>query len=340
MLIFAPQATRELGAAIARALGTELAPLEEREFEDGEHKVRPLSSVRGRDVYLVQSLHGGPDASPNDKLCRLLFLAGAVRDAGARRVTAVIPYLAYARKDRRTQQRDPITTRYVAQLIEAVAIERVVVVDVHNLAAFENAFRCPTVHLEARPLFVAHLLLLFEEREIAVVSPDTGGVKRAELLREALSEELASNVALAFLEKRRRGGALSGEDAVVGSIAGRAAVIVDDLVSTGGTLARATAACRARGAKSVHAVVTHGLFTGDAERTLTSAGLERLIVANTVPPFRLQPRTVEERLTVLDVAPLLGAAIRRLHREESLAELGRFGLPQDSASVSASATSR
>jgi ribose-phosphate pyrophosphokinase len=340
MLIFAPRATRELGAAIARALGAELAPLEEREFEDGEHKVRPLSSVRGRDVYLVQSLHGGPDASPNDKLCRLLFLAGAVRDAGARRVTAVIPYLAYARKDRRTQHRDPISTRYVAQLIEAVAIERVVVVDVHNLAAFENAFRCPTVHLEARPLFVAHLLPRLRDRKVVVVSPDAGGVKRAELLREVLAEELGSEVALAFLEKRRSGGVLSGEDAVVGSVDGRAAVIVDDLVSTGGTLVRAAAACRARGAATVHAVATHGLFTGDAERTLAAAGLERLVVTDTVPLFRLPPPIVEARLTVLGTAPLLAEAIRRLHHEEPVAGLARFGLPQDSPSVQASARSR
>ena len=291
-------------------------------------------------MYLVQSLHGGPAASPDDKLCRLLFLAGALRDAGAGRVTAVIPYLAYARKDRRTQLRDPITTRYVAQLIEAVGIERVVVVDVHNLAAFENAFRCPTINLEARPLFVAHLLPQLREREVVVVSPDAGGVKRAELLREALALELGADVALAFLEKRRSGGVLGGEDAVIGSVEGRAAVIVDDLVSTGGTLARAAAACRARGAAAVHAVVSHGLFTGAAERTLAGAGFERLAVTNTVPPFRLSPQTVATRLTVLDATPLLAEAIRRLHREEPLAGLARFGLPQDSPSVQASALSR
>jgi ribose-phosphate pyrophosphokinase len=209
----------------------------------------------------------------------------------------------------------------------------VVVVDVHNLAAFENAFRCPTVHLEARPLFIGHLLPRLRDREVVVVSPDAGGVKRAELLREALAAELESDVALAFLEKRRRGGVLSGEDAVVGGVDGRVAVIVDDLVSTGTTLARAAAACRARGAAVVHAVVTHGLFTGEAERTVTGAGFERLVVTNTVPPFRLRPQTVEARLTVLDVAPLLAEAIRRLHREKPLEGLGRFGLPQDSASA-------
>ena len=206
MLIFALDATRDLGAAIAGALAVELAPHEERAFEDGEHKARPLISVRGRDVYLVQSLHGGPNASPNDKLCRLLFFAGAIGEAGAARVTAVIPYLAYARKDRRTQIRDPITTRYVAQLIEAVGVYRVVTVDVHNLAAFENAFRRPTVHLEARPLFVSYLMPVLRDREVAVVSPDAGGTKRAELLRESLASALGTEIPLGFLEKRRSGG--------------------------------------------------------------------------------------------------------------------------------------
>ena len=218
MLIFALQATSELGAGIARALGAELAPHEEREFEDGEHKARPLLSVRGRDVYVVQSLYGGPDASPDDKLCRLLFFAGAVRDAGAGRLTAVIPYLAYARKDRRSQLRDPITTRYVAQLIEAVGVDRVVAIDVHNLAAFENAFRCPTIHLEARPLFVAHLMPLLREQALVVVSPDAGGAKRAELLRESLAGALASDVSLAFMEKRRSRGVVSGQDLLVGAV--------------------------------------------------------------------------------------------------------------------------
>jgi ribose-phosphate pyrophosphokinase len=333
MLIFALDATRDLGTAVAGALGLELAPHEERAFVDGEPKARALISVRGRDVYVVQSLHGGPEASPNDKLCRLLFFAGAVRDAGAGRVTAVIPYLAYARKDRRTQLRDPITTRYVAQLIEAVGVDRVVVVDVHNLAAFENAFRCPTIHLEARPLFLAHLLPLLRKQKVAIVSPDAGGAKRAELLRESFAAALAAEIQLAFLEKKRSGGVVSGEDAVVGSVKGRTAVIVDDLVSTGTTLTRAAAACRAQGAVVVYAAVTHGLFTGDADRVVREAGFERLIVTNTVPPFRLKPETAEAHLTVLDAAPLLAEAVRRLHQGEPLEALRQFGLTQPSSSL-------
>lgn len=328
MLIFALDPTADLAAGVARALGVDLAPHELRSFDDGEHKARALTSVRARDVYVVQSLHGDPEASPNDKLCRLLFFAGAVRDAGARRVTAVLPYLAYARKDRRTQSRDPITTRYVAQLIEAVGIERVVTVDVHNLAAFENAFRCPTVHLEARPLFVAHLLPLVRGRAVTVVSPDAGGIKRAELLRESLAAGLGAEVALAFLEKRRRDDVVSGEATVVGAVEGRIAVILDDLVSSGSTLARAAVACRARGAATVFAAVTHGLFTGDANRVLEGAEVERLLSTNTVPPFRLPPGSVRDRLTLLDAAPLLAETIRRLHEGGSLDGLDSFGLAE------------
>lgn len=141
-LLFALQSTRELGDRVAAALGVPLSPHEERGFEDGEHKVRPLVSVRGHDVFVLQSLYGDADQSPNDKLCRLLFFTGALKDAGAARVTVVAPYLCYSRKERKTKSRDPVTTRYVASLFEAVETDCVVTLDVHNVAAFQNAFHC------------------------------------------------------------------------------------------------------------------------------------------------------------------------------------------------------
>lgn len=186
-VVFALQASRDFGEKVCAVAGVSLSAHEEREFEDGEHKTRPLVNVRNRDVYVIQSLYGDQQQSVNDKLCRLLFFLGALRDASAGRVTAVVPYLCYARKDRKSKPRDPVTTRYVAALFEAVGTGRVVTLDVHNLAAFQNAFRIRTDHLEARGLFVDHFAPLVQSEEIVVVSPDAGGVKRAEDFRQALS---------------------------------------------------------------------------------------------------------------------------------------------------------
>ena len=163
--LFALGASRAFGEAVAARLAVALAPHEERDFEDGEHKARPLVSVRGSDVFVIHSLYGDATQSANDKLVRLLFFIGALKDAAAARVTAVVPYLAYARKDRKSKSGDPVTTRYVAGLFEAVGTDRVVTLDVHNLAAFQNAFRCRTEHLEANSLFVAHFAPLLPDEE-------------------------------------------------------------------------------------------------------------------------------------------------------------------------------
>ena len=184
--LFALSESRAFGEAMAAHLGLGLARHEERHFDDGEHKIRPLETVRGRDAYIVQSLHGDPCLSGNDKLCRLLFFAATLRDAGARQVTLVTPYLCYARKDRRTKSRDPVTTRYVAQLVEAMGADAIVTIDVHNLAAFQNAFRCPTVHLEAAGLFARHFAARESDAPLVVASPDVGGIKRAESFRLVL----------------------------------------------------------------------------------------------------------------------------------------------------------
>jgi ribose-phosphate pyrophosphokinase len=320
--LFAPAAGRAFGESVAARLGVPLAPLEEREFEDGEHKARPLASVRGADVYIVQSLYGEPGRSVDDKLCRLLFLIAGLKDASAARVTAVVPYLCYARKDRRTQPRDPVTTRYLATLFEAAGVDRVVALDVHNVAAFQNAFRCPTEHLEARPVFARHFAAALAGEDVVVVSPDVGGAKRAEQFRAGLGAALGRPVGNAFVEKHRAGGVVSGE-AVVGEVAGKVALIVDDLISTGGTVARAAASCRGRGARAVYAVATHGLFTGDAARAIADPSLQQVVVTNSVPPFRLDGAALGGKLVVLDAAPLVAEAIRRLHEGGSLVELSR-----------------
>ncbi|MDX1624525.1 MAG: ribose-phosphate pyrophosphokinase [Gemmatimonadota bacterium] len=318
--LFALEGSRPLAGKIADALGVELADHREREFEDGEHKTRPLVPVRGRDVYVIHSLHSDPDRSVHDRLCRLLFFAGALRDAGAGRITAVVPYLCYGRKDRKTKPRDPVTTRYVARLFEAVEIDRVVAIDVHNVAAYQNAFRCATEHLEARPLFVERLVDAFdEEAGVAVLSPDAGGVKRARRFRESLEAALGRPVGQTFMEKYRSRGEVSGEG-FVGDVDGRTVLVVDDLISSGTTMKRAAEASRERGAASVHAIATHGLFV-DADEVFADPAIDAVWVTDTVPPFRLGSEAARAKLTVVSVAGLLAEAIRRLHEDGDLVEL-------------------
>jgi ribose-phosphate pyrophosphokinase len=315
-LLFALEATRALGEKVAACLDLPLSPHEERSFADGEHKARPLSSVRGRDVYILQSLHGGVAQSPNDKLCRLLFFAGAVKDAGAARVTVIAPYLCYTRSERKTKARDPVTTRYVASLFEAVGIDCVVTLDVHDLAAFQNAFRCKTEHLEAKNLFVQFFAPLLAGREATVVSPDAGGFKRAEQLRRALVRALGREIPMAFIAKQRVDG-VTGEE-VVGNVDGRAAIILDDMISTGSTLCRAVRACRNRGATEVHAAATHGLFVGGAPELMAEPSLTQLVVTDSVAPF---PDVPGGRLVTVEIAPLLAGAVERLHDDRSIVEL-------------------
>ncbi len=310
--LFSLDSGRGLAQRVADALGVRLGAHEEREFEWGQHKSRPLESVRGADVYVLQSLHGDPAQSVNDKLCRLLFFLGALRDADAGRVTAVVPFLCYARKDRQTKPRDPITTRYVAALFEAVAVDRVVTLEVHNVSAFQNAFRCRTEHLEAREVFAKMLASRFDDRALAVVSPDLGGIKRADGYRQALSQALGREVSSGFVEKHRSQDVVTG-DAVVGDMQGRTVILVDDLISGGNTLARAAVACRQAGAREVVAVAAHGEFVPQASQTLAGAPIDRIAILDHIPPVVLDPAFVAERLWVLDSAPLFADAIRDMH---------------------------
>jgi ribose-phosphate pyrophosphokinase len=318
--VFALNASREFGEKVCAELKIRLSAHEEREFEDGEHKVRPLESVRGKDVFAIQSLYGDSEQSVNDKLCRFLFFLGALRDASAERLTAVIPYLCYARKDRKSKPRDPVTTRYIAALFEAVGVDRTVTMDVHNLAAYQNAWRIRAEHLEAKKLFVHYFLSLVAGQDVVVVSPDAGGVKRAEDFRQALSSALGHPVHSAFLEKYRSSGVVSGS-AVVGEVGGRVAIIVDDLISSGTTLTRGAEACRERGASIVYSAATHGVFSSKADEALSRPALEKIVITNTIPPFRLNSSAVRNKLIVLDVSPLFAEAITRIHSGGSIVDL-------------------
>jgi ribose-phosphate pyrophosphokinase len=320
-LIFALQATAAFGTRVAAAAGTRLSPLEEREFEGGEHRTRPLVSVRGRQVFVVQSLSGDEAGSANDRLCRMLFLSAGLKDNGAARVTACLPYLAYARKDRRTKERDPVTLRYVAQVIEAVGTDHVLALDAHNLAAFENAFRCPVDHLEAGPLIADYLAATAGEAPVTIVSPDIGGAKRAQRLQELLAARKGQDVGLAVIDKRRSSGVVSGGDLVVGPVEGRHAVLVDDLISAGTTLMRAAQACRRAGARRVDAFATHGVFLPEARQLLGAEGPDHLVVTDSILPTRIVGEPGTNRLEVLAASALFGEAIRRIVAGESVVAL-------------------
>lgn len=320
LLLFALDDSRGFGEAVSQHLGMTLASHEEREFEDGEHKARPLVSVRGRDVYVLANLAGDSHKSANDRLCKLLFFIGALKDAGAARVTAVVPYLSYARKDRRTKSRDPVTTRYVAQLLEAIGTDHVMTLEAHNLAAFQNAFRCQTDHLDANLLFARHFAPLVGDAPVAVASPDVGGVKRAEKLRERLEAMLGRPVGKAFMNKQRSMGKVTG-DTFAGDVAGRTVIVLDDMISTGTTMARMAAACREYGAAAIHLAATHGVFSGGAPAIVNEPSVTSIVVTDSITPLRLDQARLGERLVVLSVTGLVAEAIARSHAGGSIVDL-------------------
>jgi ribose-phosphate pyrophosphokinase len=311
MLLFALDATRAFGERIADALGTTLAPHEERTFEDAEHKIRPRVDPHGEDCVVVQSLHGEPGVSGDDKLVRLLMFLAALRDHGARRVIAVVPYLAYSRKDRRTQPFDPVSSRVVAQLFEAVHGDALLTLEPHNVAAFDNAFRMRAVGLSPNALYTEAVRRIAVDEPLAVASPDIGGVKRAQLWRETLEKALARPIGQAFVDKRRAAGVVSGGDVVTGDVAGATVLIVDDLIATFGTIDRAANALLKAGARRVLAFAAHGLFVSPAADVLERTVVERVFVTDTVPLFRLDERPAARgRVEVLPCAALFAHAVR------------------------------
>ncbi len=248
------------------------------------------------------------------------------------RVTAAVPYLSYSRKDRRTKPRDSLSTRHVAQMLRALVTDCILTMGVHNLAAYQNAFRCRAEHLESRWLIAEHIAQTLATATVSsnpsppnntnfvVVSPDAGSVKRAERFRDALSRTIDQPVSMAILEKYRSEGRVTGE-AVIGDVENRTAIIFDDLISTGGTMVRAARACRDRGAVRIHAAATHGVFTTGADDALDDDALDTIIITNALQPVRLESPRVLPKLITLDAAPLIAEAIRRLHEGNSLTEL-------------------
>lgn len=309
MKLFAINASRAGAERLAQTLGVELAAHEEREFEDGEFKIRPLESVRGERVVVYQSMSGIAGASVNDKLMRALVFAGGLKDAGAAELVLVAPYLAFARKDRRTKFRDPISTRYIAQLCEAVGVDELITMDVHNLAAFENAFRGRKQNVEAAPLFAEHFRpLAASAQRMVVVSPDSGGVARARRFADLLAEYSERTVDLAFVEKHRSEGKVTG-GLFAGDVEDAEVIVIDDMISGGTTMLRAATLCLERGARSAHAAATHGVFAAQAAVKLADPALASVVTTDSVCDVRERARDFADKLVVLASAARLAGAL-------------------------------
>lgn len=321
MQLYALDADEPLGPALAAALEEPLAALEERCFEDGERKLRPLHDPHGHEAVIVAALHGmgasGPalcsPTSPHDRLWRLMLLAATLRDHGAARVTAVLPYLAYARKERRTQPWDPLSLRVLAQALESAGVAQVVAFEAHDTAAFENAFRVPVVNVPAWPVFEPLASAQLEAGPVAVAAPDPGGVRRALALHAHLAARATHPLGFAMVDKRRSGGVLTGGHLVAGEVEGRTVLLVDDLVATGHTLAQAATALKRAGARRVVALAAHGLFTPGAAQALAEPALDALVVTDSVPGGRLPlGGAAAAKLQVVSAAALLSHAVSQL----------------------------
>lgn len=314
MLLFSLDSNDGLARAVSGFLGEPLAPIEVRRFADGEFKVRPLVDPAGADVYVLHALHGDDRFSPQDKLCALLFMIGALREHGARRVTAVVPYLAYARKDRLTKPWDPLSLRYVAQLLESIGLDQLLVLEAHNPDALQNACRCSVSHLSAHPLFEEVARSEAREGVLAIASPDVGGVRRVQLWREALQRSMKVPIGFAMVDKRRSAGSVWSESLIAGNVEGATVMLYDDLIASGETMLLAARALKKAGARRVVACAAHGLFVAPASDHLMDASVDRVVVADSVPAFRLGPACpLHAKLTLASCAPLLASAIGRSH---------------------------
>lgn len=311
MKLFSMDESRDWTHKLAVELGTEIASHEERTFEDGEFKVRALDAVRGEAVFVCESLAADASLSVSDKLCRLAFFCGSLRDAGAEHVTAVVPYLAFSRKDRRTKPNDPVATRYVARMLESVGVGGLLTLESHSPVALDNAFTVPTENLDAAPVFAPEFALLAgSDAKLVVLSPDAGGLHRAHAFASLLEARTGRSVAVGLMDKQRSEGRVSG-DLFAGDVRGADVIVYDDMIATGATIARAAAAAHARGARCVHAAATHGVLAPGSVASLNGARLKSLTLVDSVGDERRRCAGLTADVSVLECAPLFARAIER-----------------------------
>ena len=296
-----------LANEICDLLGLSLTPALVAQFRNEETRVQIEENVRGADVFVVQSM-----CSPVDHhIIELFLMIDALRRASAARVTAVVPYFAYAKQEKKMAGREPISAKVIAKLIETVGADRVLTVDLHA-PAIEGFFDIPVDHLRAAPLLSSAFQKIRTEREIVVVSPDAGGVARANDFRARIGSDMA------IISKTRPAADETAIIDMVGDVRGKCAIIVDDMVSTGSTLVDAVDAVCQRGAYEVYACATHAIFAGEAVELIHRSPLKSLITTNTIP---VEPGRLNSKITLLTVAPLLADAVARIHDNRSVSEL-------------------
>jgi ribose-phosphate pyrophosphokinase len=303
--LIAGTANPELGKKISEYLKVPLCEVEIGHFSDGELKVRIEDNIRGRDIFIIQSTF-----APADNLLELLLIVDACRRASAHRTTAVIPYYGYARQDRKDQPRVPISAKLVANLITTSGADRVLALELHA-AQIQGFFDIQVDNLFAAPVLFEYIREK-KLRNITVVSPDVGGIK----MGRAFAKRLGAN--LAIVDKRRTSADNSEVMNIIGEVADSDIVILDDIISTAGTITQAAEVLKDAGARKIIAAATHPVFSGDAFEKIERSPIEEVIVTNSIPVKDGLPCS---KIKVLDVSPLLGEAIRRIHTGESISNL-------------------
>ena len=308
MKLVAGNSNRPLAEAIAAALGTQLTRASIRRFSDSEIFVEILENVRGEDVFLIQST----STPANDTLMELLVCLDALKRASARRVTAVVPYFGYARQDRKSAPRTPISAKLVANLIEASGANRVLTLDLHA-GQIQGFFDIPVDNLYAAPVMVDDIRNNYNNEPLMFVSPDVGGVLRARAMARRFDADLS------IVDKRRERAGQSEVMNIIGDVKERSCIIVDDIVDSAGTLCNAAAALRDAGAKAVHAYVSHAVLSGDAAARVSSSALESLVVTDSIQTT--EAVQCADNIRVLSIAQLMAESILRISSETSVSSL-------------------
>ena len=304
--IFTGNSNPELAKEIADLLGLKLGDAEVGTFSDGEISVNINETVRGADVFIVQST-GSP---VNNNLMELLIMIDAFKRASAGRITAVIPYYGYARQDRKAKSRDPITAKLVADLLTTAGANRVLTMDLHA-AQIQGYFNIPVDHLLGSPILANHYINkgLAERDDIVVVSPDLGSVTRARKFADKI------NAPIAIIDKRRPKANVSEIMNIIGDIKDKVCILVDDMIDTAGTITNAANALKDLGAKAVYACCTHGVLSGPAIERINSSAIEELVMLNTIP----LPEGA--KFKSISVAPLFSEAIKRIYDDQPISRL-------------------